>query len=89
MKYSCFFLVKILISTQILTSIYSKKTGDKCEVQRIFNDVTILGGIKAGLYIPYEGPEGLADMTATKCTGMYHGLPVEIIKERTGTDSCE
>ncbi|XP_028517588.1 uncharacterized protein LOC110247854 isoform X5 [Exaiptasia diaphana] len=65
---ACYVLVSILISCQILTNVNSKKTGDKCKVQRIYNDVTILGGLKAGLYIPYEGPEGLGDMTATKCT---------------------
>lgn len=61
----------IVISCQVLTSLVccQKNTDDQCKVYGIFNDVTISAGMKAGLYIPYDNPSDLAQMTATKCTG--------------------
>ncbi|KAK3753244.1 hypothetical protein QZH41_004456 [Actinostola sp. cb2023] len=58
-------------SSAILTTVLSKKTGDQCKVHGIYHDVTVLGGMKAGLFIPYEGPESLSQMTATKCTESF------------------
>lgn len=60
----------ILINSLILTSVcYSNTTGNDCDVQKIFNYITLQGGMGAGTFVPYEGTIPLVKMTARKCTG--------------------
>ncbi|XP_032238284.1 uncharacterized protein LOC116618548 isoform X2 [Nematostella vectensis] len=65
MKAPLILIVWLLLSVPVRCQVTSPNT---CKVHAIYNDVTLFGGMKAGVYIPFDDQNAPTHMTVTKCT---------------------